>query len=200
MTCWALVPVKARGTVKQRLAPTLDATARSALMSTMVRHVLEVLRQCPSIKRIAVVTPNSEALPEDVYWLPDAGREVNQELRAALDSLSALRVSRVALVSADLPFLSPDEVAALVAASAGGRIALAPDRHGTGTNAVALSLPTSFQPYFGPGSLVRHTAEAARLGVEPALVERPGLAFDVDEPEDLTLLEARADPRYPLTR
>jgi 2-phospho-L-lactate guanylyltransferase len=192
------VPIKARGTVKQRLAAVLDPTARSTLMNAMAQHVLAVLRQCPAIERIAVVTPHREGLPAEVHWLADAGKEVNRELRAALDALTALQVSRVALVSADLPFLTADEVAALVAAGATGKIALAPDRHGTGTNAVALSLPTSFQPYFGPGSLVRHTAEATRLGVEPTLVELPGLAFDVDEPQDLTLLEARADPRYTL--
>jgi 2-phospho-L-lactate guanylyltransferase len=200
MSCWALVAVKARGTGKQRLAPVLDASARSALMQAMVQHVLEAMRQCKAIDRIAVVTPDRELLPPDVEWLPDAGREVNRELRAALDSLASLGVSRVALVSADLPFLAADEVTALVAASAAGKIALAPDRHGSGTNAVALTLPTSFEPHFGPGSLARHIAEAAQLGVGTALVERPGLAFDVDAPEDLTLLEARADARYALRR
>jgi 2-phospho-L-lactate guanylyltransferase len=200
MGCWALVPVKARGTGKQRLAAVLDETARSALMQAMVQHVLEVMRQCTVIDRIAVVTPDREVLPPDAEWLPDAGREVNRELRAALDSLDTRGVRRVALVAADLPLLTADEVTALVTASAAGRIAVAPDRHGSGTNAVALTLPTSFQPHFGPGSLARHSAEATRLGVGMALVERPGLAFDVDEPEDLTLLEAHADPRYLLRR
>ncbi|HKD54238.1 MAG TPA: 2-phospho-L-lactate guanylyltransferase [Steroidobacteraceae bacterium] len=198
MSCWALVPVKARGTAKQRLATVLDATARSTLMHAMVQHVLEVLGQCAVIERIAVVTPDRERLPESVHWLADAGREVNRELRAALDSLAALGVSRIALVSADLPLLAAGEVGALVAASAAGKIALAPDRHGTGTNALALSLPIAFQPQFGPDSLVRHVAEAAKLGVEAVLVERPGLAFDVDEPEDLTILRARGDPRFAL--
>ena len=198
MSCWALVPVKARGTGKQRLSTVLDATARSSLMQAMVQHVLEVLDQCVAIERIAVVTPDREKLPENVRWLADAGREVNRELRAALDFLAALGVRRVALVSADLPLIAADEVSALVAASAAGKIALAPDRHGSGTNALALSLPTSFQPHFGPDSLERHVAEAAQLAVEAVLVERPGLAFDVDEPEDLTLLRARGDARYAL--
>lgn len=200
MSCWALVPVKARGTGKQRLSAVLDAAARSALMRTMVRHVLAELSQCPAIECIAVVTPDRADLPDHVHWLADAGREVNRELRAALDSLAARGVSRVALVAADLPLLAADEVGALIAASAAGKIALAPDRHGSGTNALALSLPTTFQLHFGPGSLVRHAAEAARIGVEAVLVDRPGLAFDVDEPGDLTLLETRAGPRYALPR
>lgn len=198
MSCWALVPVKARGAGKQRLAAVLDTAARSALMRAMVRHVLAQLNQCPAIERIAVLTPDREDLPDHVHWLADAGREVNRELRAALDSLAALDVTRVALVSADLPFLAADEVGALIAASADGKVALAPDRHGSGTNALALSLPTTFQPHFGPDSLVRHAAEAAQLAVEAVLVERPGLAFDVDEAEDLTLLKARTDLRYAL--
>ena len=38
---------------------------------------------------------------------------------------------------------------------------------------------------FGAGSFAAHHAEARAAGVEPAILDRPGLAFDLDTPQDL---------------
>jgi len=195
MSCWALVPVKARRAGKQRLAGLLDEAARAALIERMLAHVLATLRRAPGVDHTAVVTPEREGLPEDILWLADAGDGVNAALHVALAALSARGARRAVLVAADLPWLGADEVAALIGASEKHGIALAPDRHGSGTNAIALALPSDFRPHFGRGSLAAHLAEAARLGITAALVRLPGLGFDVDEPEDLTLLNGRGDGR-----
>jgi 2-phospho-L-lactate guanylyltransferase (CobY/MobA/RfbA family) len=59
-------------------------------------------------------------------------------------------------------------------------------------------LPTRspFRFQFGPQSRLRHTEEAQRLGLMLALIESPGLAFDVDGPDDLAALLASGDPGY----
>jgi 2-phospho-L-lactate guanylyltransferase len=67
-------------------------------------------------------------------------------------------------------------------------MAIAPDRHGTGTNGLFLHLPTGFLPSFGPGSLERHVAAATSLGCQPAIVRRMGLALDIDDHADLAML------------
>ena len=76
---------------------------------------------------------------------------------------------------------------ALLAAAPAGEIAIASDRHGTGTNAISLPLPEAegFSFAFGPDSFARHQAEADRLGLRIEEIRSPGLARDIDEPEDL---------------
>jgi 2-phospho-L-lactate guanylyltransferase len=64
-------------------------------------------------------------------------------------------------------------------------VGVAPDRLGTGTNGLALSPPGVIGFRFGAGSFAAHRAEAAAAGLEPVIVTRPGLAFDLDTPEDL---------------
>ena len=71
------------------------------------------------------------------------------------------------------------------AAADGPAVVIAPDRLGTGTNGLALSPPGIIGFRFGAGSFAAHRAEAQAAGVEPAVVVRPGLAFDLDTPEDL---------------
>jgi 2-phospho-L-lactate guanylyltransferase len=197
VSCWALIPLKARAHGKRRLAAVLGEAARMALVTRMFGHVLTALRDCAELEGIAVLTPDGDALPPDVLHLHDDGAELNQALSAALASLSARGVSRAVVIAADLPRLTAAEVTALVAASAASGIALAPDRHGTGTNALALALPSSLPLQFGVGSFERHLEAAARLVRSPGIVRLPGLACDVDEPQDLTFLalpEGRSAP------
>ena len=90
------------------------------------------------------------------------------------------------LLHADLPQLTAEDCTALATLPAGA-IGIAPDRHGTGTNALSLPLPdaSGFQFAFGSDSFARHRAEAARLGLSLVEIRRPGLATDIDEPDDL---------------
>jgi 2-phospho-L-lactate/phosphoenolpyruvate guanylyltransferase len=198
VSCWALVPVKARTAGKQRLARALSEQARTRLIGRMLEQVLAAIAQCPEIAGAAVVTPDPAGLTASVRVLPDAGTGLNEALQATLPQLQAQGVRRVAIVSADLPLLTGADVTALVQAAGVAGIALAPDHTGSGTNAMCLPLPSAFHFQFGPGSLARHRAESIRLGSVAALVTREGLAFDIDEPPDVAKLRSRQDPRYDL--
>ena len=63
-------------------------------------------------------------------------------------------------------------------------VAVAPDRHRRGTNGLALDAGLDFAFRFGAGSFAAHMAEAARLGVAAQALDNPGLALDIDTPED----------------
>lgn len=195
MSFWALVPVKARAAGKQRLAAVLDEAGRARLVRVMLAHVLEVLRGCRQLGGIAVLTPDPQALPAGVVWLADAAADMNGAVQAGLTALAARGARHVAVISADLPRLAASEVEALLAAGREHGVALASDRHGSGTNALTLSLPARFRPQFGSGSLARHLAQARGLSLTAAQLRLPGLAFDIDEPEDLELLQ-QADGAY----
>jgi 2-phospho-L-lactate guanylyltransferase len=86
----------------------------------------------------------------------------------------------VAVVNADLPLATADDVRALVAAAP----ALVAARDGT-TNALALTEPAAFRPLYGPGSAGRFRG----LGLRP--LDLPNLAEDVDTLADLERLGLR---------
>jgi 2-phospho-L-lactate guanylyltransferase len=59
---------------------------------------------------------------------------------------------------------------------------IAPDRRGTGTNALLVSHCCEFR--FGERSYARHLLLAAERGWTAVVVSRPELAFDLDTPAD----------------
>ena len=67
-------------------------------------------------------------------------------------------------------------------------MAIVPDRHGTGTNALVLAPPGSIRPAFGEGSRDRHVAAAREAGIPFAVEEVPSLGLDLDTPADVVAL------------
>lgn len=196
MSTWALVPVKARSAGKQRLAAALPEPARAQLVRVMLRHVLGVLAGCAGIDNILVMSPQRDELPPGIEWLPDPAAQMNDALQRAVRELEARGADCVAVIAADLPLLAADEVRELVRAGFDAGTAIAPDRGGTGTNAVCLRLPTKFRFQFGPGSFAAHRAQVITGARAPLAVVQPGLAFDVDVPADLEMLVARGASDY----
>lgn len=184
MSCWLAIPIKAPAHCKLRLAGALGEDARRALVAAMLAHVVGEARAAAGIERVTLIGPSRHGLGEDIPLLADPGAGLNAALDAARAAALAAGVERLVLVSADLPFVTREELAGLAAAT---DIALATDRHGTGTNALSLPLPAAADFRFGYGgdSRARHEAEAARLGLRLAVVASAGLARDIDVPADL---------------
>ena len=179
MDAHVLVPLKTRDP-KSRLATALTADERAELMRTLLDRVVGAVRDA-GVERVTVVS----AEPVDGYdvW-PDPGLPWNDALAAA--TREVVRVPLVAFVSADLPFLRGDEVEELLAATPGRGLAIARALDG-GTNAVSMRPPGLVGTRFGErGSAAVHAA----LGVPSAIVDLPGLAFDVDTPADLARMQA----------
>jgi 2-phospho-L-lactate guanylyltransferase (CobY/MobA/RfbA family) len=105
--------------------------------------------------------------------------------RAVTAALRHVR-GEVAVVNADLPCATPDDLERLLAEAP----ALVAAADGT-TNALALPDARVFRPAYGPGSAARFAA----LGL--ARLDLPNLADDVDA---LAALEALADRVGPRTR
>jgi 2-phospho-L-lactate/phosphoenolpyruvate guanylyltransferase len=195
----AILPVKSFGAAKQRLADTLGAGSRQALAQAMFTDVLHSLRRVGELDEIAVVTSDrlaeSAASGERVTLLRDTA-EAGQSSAALIGIEHALArgFERALLVPGDTPLLQAGEVASLLQA-AGGAVAIVPDRHGEGTNALVLSPPDAIEPSFGPGSLARHVAAAEEAGVRHRVEHVHTLALDVDTPEDLAELAAELGGR-----
>jgi 2-phospho-L-lactate/phosphoenolpyruvate guanylyltransferase len=175
-----LVPVKAFGAAKARLAPTLDADGRDALARVMAARVLAAARPLP----VAVVCDDPEvarwATSHGALVLPEPGRGLNGAVEAGVQRLGAAGASEVLVAHADLPFAH--DVAQLAGFDG---VTLVPDRRDDGTNVVGIPAAAGFRFRYGPGSFGRHRAEALRLGMACRVVRDPELTWDVDVPDDI---------------
>lgn len=175
-----LVPVKAFGAAKARLAPTLDGAGRDALARVMAGRVLAAAHPLP----VAVVCDDDAvaqwARDHGAMVLPEPGRGLNGAVEAGVDRLRGAGASEVLVVHADLPFAH--EVAQLAGFDG---VTLVPDRHDDGTNVVCVPTGAGFRFHYGPGSFARHRTEARRLGLSWRVVRDPELTWDVDVPGDI---------------
>jgi 2-phospho-L-lactate guanylyltransferase len=94
----------------------------------------------------------------------------------------------VALLPGDCPLLDPRELDRMLTGVPDPYVAVIPDRHGTGTNALVLTPPDALTPAYGEGSCARHLRLAEQQGAAPEVVPVPGLPLDVDSGEDLAQL------------
>jgi 2-phospho-L-lactate guanylyltransferase len=177
MNWTAIIPFKGSGARKTRLARIFSPGQRRRFSQCMFDHVREVLAACPEIDEIALL---SDVAP--FGWMgtvfPDEGRGLNAELTP----LACGRPGRRLLViHADLPLLQPPDLTILLTEAEKAGNALAPDRHGGGTNALALVDPAGFGFQFGPGSMAGHVRAS---GGQVRIVRRTGLSFDIETPED----------------
>jgi len=67
-------------------------------------------------------------------------------------------------------------------------VVIAPDRHGSGTNALLLSPSGLIEYDFGVNSFQRHCQRARDVGARLEIVDLPTLGLDLDLPEDLELV------------
>ncbi|WP_157219991.1 2-phospho-L-lactate guanylyltransferase [Flavisphingomonas formosensis] len=175
MSWTALLPFKPPAQRKTRLAGLLDPEQRIALSAVMFDGVVAALERSESIGAIHLIAADR---PDGWTggWHADRGRGLNAELEAVRDTIGG----PLLILHADLPLLGSEDVGALlVAAERAGR-AIAPDRHGRGTNAVALYDDRPFLFQFGVASFPAHVGQG-----RAARVDRIGLALDIDSPDDL---------------
>ncbi|MGI8606465.1 MAG: 2-phospho-L-lactate guanylyltransferase [Gaiellaceae bacterium] len=180
----AIVPVKGLNGAKTRLAPLLSPTERAELVRGMLAAVLAACAESESVTSMLVVTPEPELAPAGADVLLDSGDGHAAAVALALADDRA--VNGALVIMADYALATGDSLDRLAVAAA--PVALVPALDG-GLNALALSSAGLFEPVFGTPAAAARTLERARAaGIEPAVVDEPLLAFDVDRPADLKRL------------
>ena len=178
-----LVPIKAFGAAKVRLAPALGPAARVRLVQAMAERVLEAAGDLP----VTVVCDDGEvaswarAHGASVVWAP--GRGLNGAVQEGVRVLAAKGADQVIVAHADLP-LAADLPSLLPPVAGASKVTLVPDRHDDGTNVACVPGAAGFRFSYGPGSFSRHRSEARRPGLALRVLREPVLAWDVDEPSD----------------
>jgi 2-phospho-L-lactate guanylyltransferase len=195
MNIWAIIPARPLEEGKSRLASALSDSERLRLNETFFRQTLEIAASVVGRARTLAISRSPTMLRIAAgmgvhTMLETAPHGLNEALDQAAALAREQGAQGVLSLSCDLPFLTPDDIRALIAAAedAAG-LAIACDRAGTGTNALLVA-PIGAIPYaYGPGSFAAHTQAAERAGHPIRIVRRAGLAFDVDAPDDLEQME-----------
>lgn len=193
MKATAVLPVKRFSGAKQRLAGGIDTERREALVAAMLEDMLEAIADARSIERTIVVSGDPRAqeivAASAAEVLPDPADEGHvAAAMAGIASAEAAHADCVILLPGDCPLLDPKELDSLLTGLPTRFVAVVPDRHGTGTNALALAPPDAIRPAFGKGSCARHVAAARKAGVPYAVEDLPSLALDLDTPADIVAL------------
>lgn len=191
MGLWAVVPLKELDRAKARLSPLLSPDLRRELMLAMFEDVLAALAATPGLAGMAVVTVDPAAcrlaMRYDARIVETGARDGHTgAVTAAARLLAEEGCSGMLAVPGDIPLVTPAEVAELLAAHRPlPAFTIAPSRDERGSNAIICSPPDAVPLRFGEDSFFPHLRAAEACGIRPTVRRLPGIALDVDTPEDL---------------
>ena len=189
---WAIVPVKETRHAKQRLAPVLSAPLRQALALAMLEDVLDAVAAVKGLGGVILV----DRRPAGHRASPIATAP-KRSPRAPMTAIPArsppgrgisLAQGRNTMLTlpGDLPLVTAAEIEQLIAAHRPApAFTIAPAHDEQGSNAILMSPPDAVPLRFGEDSFFPHLAAARASGIEPCVVRLPGIAFDIDNPQDL---------------
>ena len=184
----AVIPLKALASAKGRLADALEPEERQAFVAWMARRVITACRACDDISEVLVIAGDEAAatvardagVPALVVTEPGLDVALARADAATSDRPTTL------IVAADLPELTPADLTAVVAAAQGSEpaVVVAPTHDG-GTGALLRRPPSVMGTAYGVASAAAHVQLARAAGVTPVVLDRHGLARDVDTPGQL---------------
>ena len=193
----AIIPVGTLEGAKTRLAGTLDAEERHDLVDGLLARTVVSALAVQGLEDVLVISPDPEVLTRaaeiGARTLRQRTNGLNAGLTEARADVVAGGAAAILVLPIDLPFVTAEAISAVLeplsAHGKPGQVVLVTDRHGTGTNALALQPPEVIDFAFGPGSRHAHRTAAEAAGASYVEVGGP-LTVDLDTPEDLVFVEA----------
>ena len=191
----AIIPVGSVDGAKSRLGAVLDAEERHDLVLRLADRTIRATVATPGIDETLVVTPDDEvralALRAGARPIRQRSRGLNDGLREARDEAEAAGATAILVLPIDMPFVSAESLAPLVQAvleTDRPVVAIVPDRHDRGTNALLLAPPDVIDFCFGGDSKAAHVDAGRSAGAGVEILGGP-LTLDLDTPEDLLLAQ-----------
>jgi 2-phospho-L-lactate/phosphoenolpyruvate guanylyltransferase len=192
----AIIPIGALDGAKSRLGAVLDAEERLELTIGLARRTIAAAVAARRIDEVLVITPDDavRALSMELGARPILQRDsgLNHGVIAARDEATAAGARAILILPIDLPDVTPEAIDAVAGQLQDGDeplVAIVPDRHGRGTNALLIAPPDAIDVCFGGDSAIAHERAARAAGARLVVLGGP-LALDLDTPEDLLLAEA----------
>ena len=188
-----LLPVKNLSGAKQRLAAILDQPARTELARAMLLDVLETVANCAHHSEVSIVTsdPFAVQLAHQFHFniIPDnANRGETDAIEIATRFCESHGIDSTLVIPGDIPLIQSWELERITASAPTEGSVLVPAADGRGTNAIFRRPAGLFRACFGNDSFKPHHAAAEATGKPCVILPLPGIALDVDNPEDLRTL------------
>ena len=192
MSLWAIIPVKPLKNAKSRLSHVLTPDQRYEFAQAMFRHVLSVVTSVSSVTGVVVISRDTKALSIAREMGAKTIQEsmvsdLNPALMRATAVVKSWRADSVLILPADLPFVSVDDIKAMIRLSHANNssIVIATDDEGDGTNALLVRPPGLIEYSYGAGSFHKHIEHAYQVGASVVSYFSERLALDIDVPGDL---------------
>jgi 2-phospho-L-lactate guanylyltransferase len=195
VTLWAAIPVKPFQLGKSRLAAALAEEDRFALNRCLFENTLSILTSVPEVERVLVISRDPQVLSlarrqQAMTIQESGGSDLNAALQKASQVTQRYRIQSLLILPADLPLVNAPDIQVLAGlANSPPVVAIAPDRHQAGTNALLVSPVGLIRFTFGEESLERHSQAARQAGARLEVLDLPRLALDLDTPEDIEYLK-----------
>lgn len=194
----ALLALKDLAQAKTRLAELLGPAERQSLAQAMAEDVIAALAGHSNITQITLISndPAAEQLARrhGAQCWPESALGclgLNPLLQRASERLLLADDDVLLVLHADLPLLDAADIsAALDGQRAAGGLLIACDRQGTGTNLLAFNRASMPRFCFGTDSCAGYIESARSAGVAAQMLQRSGIAADVDTPADLDYVMA----------
>src|SRR5436305_5169805 len=191
----AIIPLGTLAGAQSRLGEVLDAEERLDLTVRLARATISAAVASQRVAETLVVTPDDSVrrIASELGARPIRQRDggLNRGIDIGRVEAVAGGATAVLIVPIDLPDVSAaalDRVLATLDRPSRPLVAIVPDRHGRGTNALLIAPPSAIDTCFGGDSRAAHVAAARAAGAD--LVELDGpLSLDLDTPDDLLLAE-----------
>ena len=188
-----VIPVKDTRLSKQRTSRLLDdGKLRQTLALTMLEDVLEAVAPTHARSTIVLVTVDEHAIAlarKYAVQTTDVGAHDGHtgSVTQAAASLQRNGATGFLTIPADIPLIATCEVEQLLDAhnASGPAFTIAPSHDELGSNAIACSPVDAVPLRFGDDSYHPHVEAARSHGIEPTVLQLPGIAQDIDTPEDI---------------
>ncbi|MFL5651084.1 MAG: 2-phospho-L-lactate guanylyltransferase [Chloroflexota bacterium] len=194
----AVIPVGSLEGGKSRLGEQLDAEERQDLVAGFLARTVVAALAVDGLADVLVVSPDRDVLAHaaslGARTLRQKSKGLNAGLREARADVTAGGADALLILPIDLPFVTSTEIARVMDGLRNERptVVLATDRHGTGTNLLALRPPDVIEFAFGPGSRAAHRRAAETAGATYLEIDGP-LTVDLDTPDDLVYVESLSE-------
>jgi 2-phospho-L-lactate guanylyltransferase len=195
MSLCAIIPVKPLRRGKSRLSSVLSEDKREGLNQYLLSSTLHCLKKINKIDQILVISYDPTALTLARKFgartvLENRNTNINRALRKATLAAKVINSSKILIVPADLPFLTKDDILAVIRKSGDPpEIVIVPDRKMSGTNMLLINPIGAIKYDFGEWSFRKHIEQAERKKINIKICERKNLSFDLDLPEDWEFLK-----------
>jgi len=188
-TLWAVIPGQSFDRSKTRLSPVLGQAERGRFSRACLVHVVRTVRRGFPARQVIVVSAAAEVLGLakrlGVRGLRETGTGLNKAVGQASRYAQERGATGVIALHGDLPGLKLRELLVLRRSLVRHRgVVLAPDEACEGTNALGMRPAGKIRYRFGTGSFKRHCSEARRARARLKIIRSPGLARDIDTPEN----------------